>query len=303
MKAHSVTVRVPATTANLGPGFDALGMALDIWNTVRIRVQETGGVSITGEGSSQLSREGDNLVYRAASLVFQQARVSEPGLSISCHNDIPLGRGLGSSAAAVVGGLLAANSLCDEPFSQEQLLELATELEGHPDNVTAALLGGCQIVVRDGTHLITAPITLAQELWCVLYIPDRPMPTAESRATLPSRVSQMDAVYNIGRVALLINALTTGRFQELRVATQDRLHQPMRLKMFPPAKYIFRAALDAGALAVFLSGGGSSVLALTLDREMTIGYEMATAGDKMGAPGQMKITRPSPLGAHVTQVE
>ena len=277
-------------------------MALDMWNRVRVRRGGPAGVRVRGEGAGELSTGTDNLVYRAACRLFAEAGVPVPDLVISCQNTIPLGRGLGSSAAAVVAGLVSANSLCGDAISQERLLELAAEMEGHPDNVAPALLGGCQIVVQNGTRLITAPVALPPRLRCVLYIPEQSMPTAQTRAVLGRQLSREDAVFNMGRVALLVHALHQGRLEELAVATQDRLHQPARQRVFPAMKHIMCAALNAGALAVFLSGGGSTVLALTRGRELTVGYEMADAADKARAPGMFKVTRPSRVGAQVVSV-
>ena len=300
MKSY-VEIRVPATTANLGPGFDCLGMALDIWNTVRL---ETGGsgINITGEGANLLSRGDDNLVYTSAAALFQEIGEPMPPLVVTCDNAVPLGRGLGSSSTAVVGGLVAANVLCGEPLSQDELLTLAVRIEGHPDNVTPALLGGCQIVVQDESKLITSTIPLAKELWAILYIPSQQMPTHQARGLLGPQVSRADAVFNMGRTALLVNALTSGDLELLKTATQDRLHQPARGVLFPAMRLIIRAALEAGASGAFLSGAGSTILALTPDREMTVGYEMADMADKAGVPGDVKITKVSQQGAHVVSV-
>ena len=303
MENRFVAVRVPATTANLGPGFDCLGMALDWWNDVCISTAPRSAVSITGDGASSLSESEDNLVYRAARVAFDAAG-EEPGpLSISCRNRIPLARGLGSSAAAIVGGLVAANALCSRPLDRECLLALAVEMEGHGDNVAPALLGGCRIVARDEGRIVTDSVPFAPALMAVVYVPDIPMATAEARAVLPEMVSRQEAVYNLGRTALLVNGLSTGRMDMLKVATQDRLHQPARQDIFPAMKYIIRAALDAGAVGAFLSGGGSSVLALATSRAMTIGYEMANAADKVGVSGDLRVTRPTTLGAHVVSTE
>ena len=299
MERRQVTVRVPATTANLGPGFDCLGMALDWWNDVRINVSTSPEVRVLGEGADTLSTAEDNLVFRATQVLFREVREDPPTLSILCNNQIPLARGLGSSAAAIVSGLMAANALCSRPLTQQCLLHLAVSLEGHADNVTPALLGGCQVVIRDGNRVIADAVTLPRNLTTVIFVPDVPMSTQEARAVLPETVAREDAVYNLGRVALLVNSLSSGQIDNLRVATQDRLHQPDREKLFPAMKYIFRAAQDAGAPGVFLSGGGSSILALATSRAMTIGYEMANAPDKVGITGNIKITQSSTQGAHI----
>ena len=293
-----VTVRTPATSANLGPGFDCLAMALDIWNSVQV---EPGPafLEIRGEGKGELPSGPANLVVSSFALPFLECGQNVPEVSITCDNSIPVGRGLGSSSASIVAGLLAGNEMCGRPISRQRLLEMAVRAEGHPDNVAAAMLGGCQIALHDGDRLITAPVAVPRDLSVVLFVPDTPMPTAEARSLLPAQVSREDAVHNIGRVALLVSAFMTGDLSNLAVATQDRLHQPARQAIFPAMKNIFRAALDAGAHGVFLSGAGSSVLALARGREMTIGYEMAEAASKSGVGGDFKVTRPTERGAWV----
>ena len=293
-----ITVQVPSTSANLGPGFDCLGMALDIWNSVDLELGSS-GIEISGNGADTLPRDETNLVYRGFRLAFAEAGLSPRDARFVCDNRIPMERGLGSSTAAVVGGLVAGNEVCGRPISEVRLLELAAEMEGHPDNAAAALLGGCQIVVWEGERAVTAAIPVPDDLRAVVFIPDVPMPTGRAREVLPANVARQDAVYNIGRVALLVRALSTGDFTHLALATDDRLHQPARQTIFPAMKNIFRAALGAGALGVFLSGAGSSVLALTRGRENTVGYEMADAAAKSGVDGTVKVTRPTDQGAHV----
>ncbi|MCH8063769.1 MAG: homoserine kinase [Chloroflexi bacterium] len=284
----------------MGPGFDCLGMALDIWNSIQIDLGPA-GMEIEGEGADSLPRDRQNLVFECFTRVFEEIGHPVPEISMVCRNEIPLGRGLGSSAAAVVGGLAAANHICGGALSPERLLELAVEIEGHPDNVTAAMLGGCTIVVKGECGLVTADVPFPDEISAVLFIPDQPMPTDEARGLLDDEVSREDAVYNIGRTALLVRALTTGDLSQLAIATEDRLHQPARQSIFFPMKNIFRAALSAGALGVFLSGAGSSVLAFAREREFTIGYEMADAASKSGVEGVIKVTKPSRLGVHVVE--
>ena len=282
----------------MGPGFDCLGMALDIWNTVRVEPGASGLV-VTGEGKKDLSSGASNLVYQSVQLALRESGPQTTDLHITCENKIPLGRGLGSSSAAVVGGLVAGNEIGGRRLSQDKLLELAARTEGHPDNAAAALLGGCQVVVRDGDRHVTSRVPVPDDIHAVLFIPESPMPTDEARSLLPATVERGDAVYNIGRVALLVNALATGDFSHLAVATDDRLHQPARQTIFPAMKVIFRAAVGAGALGVFLSGAGSTVLALTRGKEMTIGYEMAEAASKSGVGGEVRVTRPVEQGVHV----
>ena len=304
---NPVRVLAPATTANLGPGFDCLGLALDLWNRLDVFPGDSAGaggplVTVTGEGADELASDEGNLVYRAMAFLFHEADREMPPVRLSCHNEIPLERGLGSSAAAIAGGLAAANALCPEPFGPKELLEMAATMEGHPDNVAAAVLGGLQLVVTDEQQLYTAPISLPPDLHAVLFIPEFRIATEDARAVMPAKVSMADAVFNMGRAALLVAGMATNHPEYLLEATKDRLHQPYRQPLFPAMKLLFQAARDAGALGVFLSGSGSTVLALSQGREMTVAYEMAEAAKQAGETGQLKITKPTIEGAHVVSV-
>jgi homoserine kinase len=299
-----IQVLAPATTANLGPGFDCLGLALDIWN--RLEVMEgspsTGTepvVDVVGQGAGELATGPENLVYSAMGFLFREADREMPPLHLRCHNEIPLERGLGSSAAAIASGLVAANSLCDGAFTPNDLLEMAATIEGHPDNVAAAVLGGLQLIVAEEDQLYTAGISVPEELNAVLFIPRVRIPTSDARAVVPEKVTVADAVYNMSRAALLLAGMATNHLEYLGVATQDRLHQPYRQPLFPAMKLLFKAARDAGALGVFLSGSGSTVLAFAKGREMTIAYEMGEAARQAGVAGRVLITRPSIRGAHL----
>ncbi|MDP7532691.1 MAG: homoserine kinase, partial [SAR202 cluster bacterium] len=226
-----------------------------------------------------------------------------PEFRLSCHNEIPLARGLGSSSASLIGGLTAGNELCDQAFTEDEILQIASEIEGHPDNVTPALYGGFRIAVNHNGRIISAPVPIPEGLEAVLFIPDVPMPTEEARGILPPEIPRTDAVHNIGRAALLVQAFTSGDLSLLDIATGDVLHQPARQAIFPAMKNMFRAAMAVGALGVFLSGAGSTVLALARDKEFTIGYEMADAAAKSGIEGQVKITKPVSQGAQVVHSE
>ncbi len=301
------TMRVfaPATTANLGPGYDCLGLALDLWNELEVVTGDEAAsgsgpvVEVEGEGAGELAQDGENLVARSMDFLFREAGREMPPLRVRCRNEIPLSRGLGSSAAAIAGGLVAANSLCGGMFGDDELLEMAATIEGHPDNVVAALRGGLQLVVTDEERLYAAPVPVAAEVSAVLFIPDFRIATADARAVLPAQVSLEDAVFNAGRAALLIAGMATDRPEYFKLATQDRLHQPYRQSLFPAMKVIFRAALDCGALGVFLSGSGSTVLALAAGREMTVAYEMAEAARQAGVQGQVRVVGISSGGAYV----
>jgi len=300
-----VRVKAPATTANMGPGYDCLGMALDVWNTIEIEVLDSGEpvVEVTGEGAGELGTGRDNLVYRSMEFLFQDAEQEMPMVRIRCDNAIPLARGMGSSAAAIAGGLVAANAICSQDYTPNDLLEMAATIEGHPDNVAAAVLGGMQLVISDkteeGSRLYTVPINVPPGLHAVVFVPQVRITTEDARAVLPEKVTMADAVHNMGRVGLLVASMATNHPEYLAIATQDLLHQPYRQPLFPAMKVIFKAALDAGALGVFLSGSGSTVLALTQGREMTVAYEMAEAARQASVEGNVSVTQPTVRGAHL----
>ena len=299
----TIRVKSPATTANMGPGYDCLGMALDVWNTIEVNVLNGGEpvVKIIGEGEGELGTGRDNLVYRSMEFLFSDAGQNMPTVSIKCENSVPLSRGMGSSAAAIAGGLVAANALCSQDYTTNDLLEMAATIEGHPDNVAAAVMGGMHLVISDkteeGQRLYTVPVSVPTELHTVIFVPDVRISTEAARAVLPESVSMDDAVHNMSRVGLLVASMATNHPEFLSVATQDRLHQPYRHPLFTAMKVIFKAALDAGALGVFLSGSGSTVLALTKGREMTVAYEMAEAARQASVEGKGSVTKPTARGA------
>jgi len=287
------TVRVPATSANLGPGFDCLGMALDLWAEVTVEARP-----------EPLSSPADPLlamIEKAALALYEAAAAQAPaGLSTDwAGGKVPVARGLGASAAARVGGLMAANALLGSPLSTEDLLPLAARLEGHADNAAPALFGGLQVVVEDRGRLVHLGATLPPGLKAVLLVPEMALPTDESRRLLPRELSREDAVYNIGRAALLVAALSDGRLDLLDVATQDRLHQPARGQLFPAMEDVFRAARKAGAFCAYLSGGGSAVLALTREDEEKIARAMREAAQARGFEATSLVTAPSEQGAQV----
>ncbi|MBI4289683.1 MAG: homoserine kinase [Chloroflexi bacterium] len=294
-----IAVQAPATTANLGPGFDCLGMALDIFNELTV---EHGPfcISVEGEGAGQIDATENNLVFRAMARVFNRVEKPIPELTLTCRNRIPLARGLGSSAAAIASGLVAANGLLGKPLGLDELVQLGAKMEGHADNVAPALLGGCQLVVQEAGRYVSFPVPVPLGLRAVLFIPDFAMSTAHARKVLPASVTRGDAVFNVGRAALLTMGLSAGKLDYLRVGTQDRLHQPARQSIFPAMGSIFQAALEAGALGSFLSGAGSTILAFTEGESMSgaIGQAMQTAAARLGVHGRVAAARPTALGTH-----
>ena len=293
MAPRQVIVRAPATTANLGSGFDSLGMALDLWAEVVVSTQAP-PAGFTPDPAERMAADSARRLYEHVGQTAPEA------LWAQYRARIPVARGLGASAVARAAGLLGANALLGGPLDREAILALGTELEGHPDNMAAVLFGGLQVVVLNGEAVVHAGLAAPAGLKAVLFVPEVEMPTDESRRALPTQLSREDAVHNIGRAALLVAALAGGRLELLDVATRDRLHQPARAKIFPAMEPMFQAARQAGALAVFLSGGGSTILALASRDAEEIGQAMAAVAAKEGVGGETIITKPSDEGAQVT---
>jgi homoserine kinase len=265
--AEPVTVRVPATSANLGPGFDSLGLALALHDTVRAVVRPDGvDVQVTGAGAGEVGRGEGNLVVRAMRAAFTVIGEQPPGLGLDCQNEIPQGFGLGSSAAAIVAGLLAARELAGAAgaaaLSADVVLRLAAGLEGHPDNVAACLSGGLTISWTTAAGVRVVRLTPVPGLAPVLCIPPVPLATESARMVLPADIPHAQAAANSARAALLIAALT-GRPDLLLDATVDFLHQQYRAAAMPATAALVEGLRGAGIAAV-VSGAGPSVLALTL---------------------------------------
>lgn len=294
-----IEVEIPATSANLGSGFDCVGMALDLCNTVSLEQSGETSVRVDGVGAGEVAEDASNLTLRAVRAVYETLHLPLPPVRLRLVNRIPLRRGLGSSATAIVGGLVAANALNGGPLTTEELLRLAVVLEGHPDNVGAALYGGLVISAVDDGAPVCARLSVPDGLRAVAFIPDFSMPTAQARALLPEQVDMRDAIYNLGRVGLLVAALAAGKLELLRIATQDRLHQPYRQRLFPGMPAIISAAVGAGALGAYLSGAGSTVMALVSERGNEVAAAMERAADGEGLQGQARAFGLSNTGARV----
>ncbi len=299
MSGARVHVRVPASSANLGPGFDALGLALDLHNEIDVTESDAVGVTIDGEGADRLAPNDRNVIVRAVRMAYEAAGRPFRGCAIACVNRIPLARGLGSSAAAWVGGLVAGNALLGSPLDTDALLGLAARAEGHPDNVAAALLGGLTVAYggAGGARALSLPVPAGLR-WVVL-VPDVSMSTAEARAVLPASVRRVDAVFNVQRVALLLASLQAGRIDLLPSALEDRLHEPHRLKLFPWMQDVVAAGRAAGALGCVLSGAGPSLLAVVRgDAEAkTVGRAMEEALAHAGVSGAARSLEVDTRGA------
>jgi len=273
-------VRIPATTANCGPGFDTLGIACTLYNEVLLELTEAADsvqISVTGDGADTLPVNERNLVLRSVRTLLDRANMSPAGIRLTLHNNIPLSRGLGSSSAAIVGGLVAANAVTGNLFSRPELLDMASKLEGHPDNVAPALLGGFTVSVMQGERVTSLSLPVPKELQMVVCIPNFRLSTHKARQAIPASVPLQDAVFNVSRTALLVGAVSSGRLEYLRDALDDKLHQPYRAGLIPGMADVFAAGRAAGALGVTMSGAGPSLMAYSIGHADAIGRAMVQA--------------------------
>ncbi|WP_042121473.1 homoserine kinase [Paenibacillus senegalensis] len=262
MKNVKIRVQVPASTANLGPGFDCLGMALDLYAWIDMKPAEQTVIQLYGEQMKQVAADKSNLIYKAAQMVFQEAGAHCPELEIAAYSDIPLTRGLGSSASAIIGAMTAANQLLEAPLPEDKLFQMASAMEKHPDNVGASLFGGIIVAFWDGVlakHIRLEPL---DRLEVLVVIPEFHLATEKARNILPEEVSMKDAVFNVGHSSLLAAALAEGRYDLIPYAMKDVLHQPYRASLIPGMAKILEQAGQYGALGTALSGAGPTLLTL-----------------------------------------
>jgi homoserine kinase len=286
-----ITVTVPATTANLGPGFDCIGAALTLYNQFTFahllspEDGETFMIKVVGAEAERVKTDQSNLLYQTFVKFYEHLDLTPPPVKIEIQMGVPLARGLGSSATAIVGGLLGGNLLCGEVLSKSQVMELAIAMEGHPDNVVPALLGGCHLAATGltGHDWEVCEIPWSGEVVPVVAIPDFELSTQEARQVLPTQVSRADAIFNTAHLGLLLRGLETGKGDWLRAALQDRLHQPYRKVLIPGFDAVNEAAIDAGAYGVVISGAGPTLLALTDGLHSdTVAAAMVTAWKERG---------------------
>lgn len=294
-----VRVRVPATTANLGPGFDCLGLALDLWNQTTFSL-EGEGLKLTYDGEArQLPADDRNLVVQAMRFFCDSRGLPFPrGLAIHCQNDIPIGSGLGSSASAVLTGILGAAALLNQPLDCGEALFLSARMEGHADNAAAALYGGLIIVAAGKGSWIVRQISIPS-MRVALVLPSVDLPTHTARAALPGEVSLADATYNLGRALLVVEALREGDLQLLNQAMDDRLHLPYRLPLIPGGQHALEAAYQAGANAVTISGAGPSLIAFTSGDPGPIADAMKRTFEKHGVTARAFSLQTTASGSSV----
>ncbi|HIV69047.1 MAG TPA: homoserine kinase [Candidatus Butyricicoccus stercorigallinarum] len=267
-----ITVTVPATSANMGPGFDSIGIALNLYN--RFSMEECDHIDISSTGGESIPNDETNLVYQCAKRVYEICGKPMPGLRLIEDCSIPQTRGLGSSSACTVAGLLGANALLGNPLHQENIIDLAAAIEGHPDNSTPAILGGFCTSLLEYGKVWSVRVPIADKVDFVAFIPNFELSTETARGALPATIPHHDAVFNLARAALLTGSLVTGDLHNLQVAVGDCLHQPYRFSLIPGGEEVVRSAKGLGALGAFLSGAGPTIIAM-VDKEDKTYYSRA----------------------------
>ena len=255
-----IRVQVPATSANLGSGFDSLGIALSMHN--RVWMEESDVVDISSRDSTVIPTDEHNLIYWAAKRLYEQCGRKLPGLRLVQENNIPMARGLGSSSACIVAGILGANRLLGTPFSQKDLVNFAAKIEGHPDNTTPAIEGGLVASAIEGERVYSVSVPVSDKIRFAVFIPPFELKTEKARAVLPAQYSRSDAVYNLSRSALMTASLFSGSLENLRVAVGDRIHQPFRSGLIEGLDSVFRMSYELGSLGTYVSGAGPTIIAM-----------------------------------------
>ncbi|SFS58594.1 homoserine kinase [Paenibacillus sp. BC26] len=305
MMNRRVMVKVPASTANLGPGFDTLGMALSLYTWIEMTIPSDGStvIELHGDGLEGIPTDKSNLIYKVAQQVFEAAGVEVPELHIAMYSDIPLTRGLGSSASAIIGALTCANALIGNPLSDDALFQIASELEGHPDNVGASLFGGIVVSAWDGSRAEKVRIEPHADLDVLVAIPSFQLSTEKARHALPTQISMKDAVFNVGSSSLLVAAFASGNLDLIAFAMRDRLHQPYRAALVPGMEEILDQATEHGALGVALSGAGPTLLTLVHKNSPRKAELEAFLGETLGKHGiqaQTMWLKPCAEGPEIT---
>lgn len=295
-----VRVKIPATTANLGPGFDCMGIALNLYNYVEIEEIKKGLIiQVKGDGEKSLETNEKNLVFTAANKIFRINNYNYTGLHICLYNNIPIARGLGSSAASIVGGMMAANNISNNILDFDTLMKLAVEMEGHPDNIVPAMTGGFAASVNNNDTIQYIKSEVPEKLRFIVCVPDFNLKTSDARKVLPEEIPLEDAIFNISRAVVLSSAIMKGDTNFFNLFGEDKLHQPYRSKLVPGIKQVMESAKKAGALGAFLSGAGPSIIAITKNDTEIIAQQMMKTFMEHGITSQIIISEASKTGAEV----
>jgi homoserine kinase len=297
----SVSVKVPATTANLGAGFDCIGAALSLYNQFTFTLADALSIVAQGAEADRVDVNEQNLAYQAFVKVFDRLQRPVPGIELKIDLEVPLARGLGSSATAIVGGILGGNGIAGFPLSPTEMIEMAIAMEGHPDNVVPALIGGCRLAASYGEKWEICDIPWHSSIVPVVAIPNFELSTAEARQVLPATYSRADAVFNISHLALLMRGLETGNGQWVKAGLVDRIHQPYRQKLIKGYAEVEQAAMAAGAYGLVISGAGPTLLALVDEgRASQVVAAMSEAWQVMDIEPIVRILQLDVAGAQIS---
>ena len=294
-----IRIDVPATSANLGSGFDSLGIALTMKN--RVWMEESDTIDISTTDGSVVPMDESNLVFWAAKHLYEICGKKLPGLKIVEENNIPLARGLGSSSACIVAGILGANRFMGNPLSQTDMINLAAKIEGHPDNTSPCLAGGLVAAAMEGERVYSVSVPVSEKIRFAVMIPPFELKTEKARAALPKDYSREDAVYNLSRSALMTASLFSGELHNLRVAVQDRIHQPYRSGLIDNYDSVFRMSYELGSLGTYVSGAGPTIIAMVdADSAWTYGENLKSHLAEKGIAGwRVEILSADPNGAQI----
>ncbi len=294
-----ITIRVPASSANIGPGFDILGLALNLYSTIHVETENNKELSIQyfGEGKDIISCDENNLVYRAIGKVFGYVKKSLTPMQIEIHNDIPLKGGLGSSSSAIVSGIMAGNILCGNLLDQEQLLQLAVELDGHPDNVTPALFGGFTFAYLDEDKYKYIPLRFPEDLDIITISPSFHVSTEEARKVMPKNYPMQIIIQNTSKLVRLIRGLEENNLSSLKTLLDDQFHQPYRFPLVPGFQVACEEAYRHGALGAFISGSGPTLAIFTRENKENISQQSAKIFQSHGLNTIIRFLKPDLKGA------
>lgn len=265
-----IRIQIPATSANLGSGFDSLGIALTMYNQVWMEVSDE--TLITSKDDIKVPTDKSNLIYWSAEHLYKVCGKQFPGLTIIQENNIPMTRGLGSSSACIVAGLVGANRFLGNPLTKKDLVNLASEIEGHPDNTTPALMGGLVTSAIDGGKVYSVSVPVAENIRFGVFIPPFELSTEYARGVLPETYTKEQAVFNLSRSSLMTSSLFSGSLENLRVAVQDQLHQPYRKPLIKGYDTVFRTSYELGSYGTYISGAGPTIIAI-IDDKHTADFE------------------------------
>lgn len=294
-----IRIDIPATSANLGSGFDSLGIALTMYN--RVWMEEYDTLEITSVDDTPIPKDETNLIYWAAKFLYNECGKVLPGLRIRQENNIPMARGLGSSSACIVAGILGANRMLGTPFSQNDIIRIAAKIEGHPDNTSPAISGGLVASAMEGERVYSVSVPVSEKIRFAVMIPPFELKTEQARGLLPKTYSREDTVYNLSRSALMTASLFSGDLQNLRVAVQDRIHQPYRSGLIENFDNVFRMSYELGSLGTYVSGSGPTIISFVhADEAEAFAAACGTHLAERGVAGwRVELLSADPNGARI----